>query len=81
MDNTNIIKYIKKNSINFSQNKNWLSLILQKILQSVSSKKMSLSTLQIVDELLKLDPEYLWDAFKGDDPEARLESRFIRGAL
>ena len=64
MDNTNIIKQIKKNNFNFSENKNWLSLILQKILQSISDKKMSYSTLQIVDELLALNSEYQFDLIK-----------------
>ena len=64
MDTTNIIKQIKKNNFNFSQNKNWLSLILQKILQSISSKKMSFSTFQIVDELLKINSEYQFDLIK-----------------
>ena len=61
MDIKNIIKQIKKNNFDFSQNKNWLSLILQKILQSISNKKMSFSTFQIVDELQQLNSEYKFD--------------------
>ena len=62
MEYKNINGQIKKN--NFSQNQNWLSLILQKILISVSDKKISSSTIKIVDEIRKLNSEYQLDLIK-----------------
>ena len=62
MECRNLIKYIKK--CNFAKDKNWMSLIFHKIFQSISNKKISVSTVQIIDELNKLNSEYEFDLFK-----------------